>query len=58
LAKKPIDAKRESEVIVALEECLANHGGEYVRGIDTKAKRVLETIIQTDGKVSKSSSKS
>ena len=58
----PIDAKRESEVIAALEECLANHGGEYVRlfGIDTKAKRrVLETIIQKpDGKVSKSSSKS
>ncbi len=58
----PIDAKRESEVITALEECLANHGGEYVRlfGIDTKAKRrVLETIIQKpDGKVSKSSSKS
>jgi len=45
----PIDAKRESEAIAALEECIANHGGEYVRmiGIDPKAKRrVSETIIQ------------
>lgn len=58
----PIDAKRESEAIAALEECLANHGGEYVRlfGIDPKAKRrVLEAIIQRpNGKVSQSSSKS
>jgi len=58
----PIDAKRESEVIAALEDCLANHEGEYVRliGIDPKAKRrVLETIIQRpDGKVAKSSSTS
>lgn len=58
----PIDAKHESEAIAALEDCLANHGGEYVRlfGIDPKAKRrVLETIIQRpDGKVSQSSSKS
>ncbi len=45
----PIDAKRESDAIAALEECIANHGGEYVRmiGIDPKAKRrVSETIIQ------------
>ncbi len=58
----PIEAKRESEVIAALEECLANHGEEYVRlfGIDPKVKRrVLETIIQRpDGKVAQSSSKS
>ena len=58
----PITTKRESEAIAALEECIANHEGEYVRliGIDTKAKRrVLETIIQRpDGKVSKSSSNS
>ncbi len=58
----PIDAKRESEVIVALEECLANHDGEYVRliGIDTKAKkRILETIIQRpDDKSSQRSSTS
>jgi len=58
----PIDAKRESDAIAALEQCLANHEGEYVRlfGIDTKAKkRVLETIIQRpDAKVAKSSSNS
>ncbi len=45
----PIDVKRESDAIAALEECIANHGGEYVRmiGIDPKAnRRVLETIIQ------------
>ncbi|WP_009633980.1 ribulose bisphosphate carboxylase small subunit [Synechocystis sp. PCC 7509] len=45
----PIDAKKESEAIAALEECIANHGGEYVRmiGIDPKAKRrISETIIQ------------
>ncbi len=58
----PIDTKRESEAISALEECLANHEGEYVRlfGIDTKTKkRALETIIQRpDTKVAKSSSNS
>ncbi len=58
----PIDAKQESGVIAALEDCIANHSGEYVRliGIDTKAKRrVLETIIQRpDGKVAQSASKS
>jgi carbon dioxide concentrating mechanism protein CcmM len=58
----PIDAKRESDAVAALEQCLANHEGEYVRlfGIDTKAKkRVLETIIQRpDAKVAKSSSNS
>lgn len=45
----PIQAKRESEVVSALESCMAEHTGEYVRliGIDPKAKRrVLETIIQ------------
>ncbi|MBD2314739.1 ribulose bisphosphate carboxylase small subunit [Desertifilum sp. FACHB-1129] len=45
----PIDSQRESEVVRALEECMINHSGEYVRliGIDPKAKRrVLETIIQ------------
>jgi carbon dioxide concentrating mechanism protein CcmM len=45
----PIDSKNESQVISALEECLAEHSGEYVRliGIDPKAKRrVVETIIQ------------
>ncbi|MBE9164988.1 MULTISPECIES: ribulose bisphosphate carboxylase small subunit [Microcoleaceae] len=45
----PIDSNRESEVISALESCLQEHSGEYVRllGIDSKAKRrVLEEIIQ------------
>jgi carbon dioxide concentrating mechanism protein CcmM len=45
----PIDSNRESDVIAALEACLREHSGEYVRllGIDTKAKkRVLESVIQ------------
>lgn len=45
----PIATNRESEVISALEGCLQQHSGEYVRllGIDSKAKRrVLEEIIQ------------
>jgi carbon dioxide concentrating mechanism protein CcmM len=45
----PIESNRETDVIAALEACLAEHQGEYVRllGIDTKAKRrVLETVIQ------------
>jgi carbon dioxide concentrating mechanism protein CcmM len=44
-----IASNRESEVISALESCLKEHSGEYVRllGIDSKAKRrVLEEIIQ------------
>lgn len=53
----PIESHRESEVISALENCLAEHSGEYVRmlGIDTKAKRrVAETIIQRPGERSSS----
>jgi carbon dioxide concentrating mechanism protein CcmM len=49
----PIAASNESEVIRALEACLAEHGDEYVRllGIDTKAKRrVFEGIIQRPAK--------
>jgi carbon dioxide concentrating mechanism protein CcmM len=45
----PIQATNESTVISELQQCMANHTGEYVRliGIDTKAKRrVVETIIQ------------
>jgi len=45
----PIESTREGEVLSALEDCLAEHQGEYVRlvGIDPKAKRrVLETTIQ------------
>ncbi|MBD2775529.1 ribulose bisphosphate carboxylase small subunit [Iningainema tapete] len=56
----PIDAKSTQEAITALEECINNHQGEYVRliGIDPKAKRrVLESIIQRpNGAVSPSSS--
>ncbi len=47
-----IHSERQSEVIRALEETLAEHAGEYVRliGIDPKAKRrVLEEIIQKPG---------
>ncbi|MCX7594871.1 MAG: ribulose bisphosphate carboxylase small subunit [Fischerella sp.] len=46
---KPIEATSTGEVIAALEDCMDNHQGEYVRliGIDPKAKRrVLESIIQ------------
>ena len=49
----PIAAANESEVIRALEACLAEHGDEYVRllGIDTKAKRrVFEGIIHRPAK--------
>jgi carbon dioxide concentrating mechanism protein CcmM len=46
----PIEATQVPQVVAALEACLAEHQGEYVRllGIDPKAKRrVLEQIIQT-----------
>ncbi|MEB3355537.1 MAG: ribulose bisphosphate carboxylase small subunit [Synechococcales bacterium] len=45
----PIESTRPREVVAALEACLAEHAGEYVRliGIDANAKRrVLEMIIQ------------
>jgi carbon dioxide concentrating mechanism protein CcmM len=45
----PIASSNEREVISALEACVAEHSGEYVRlvGIEPKArKRVLESIIQ------------
>ncbi|NET33977.1 MAG: carbon dioxide concentrating mechanism protein CcmM [Cyanothece sp. SIO1E1] len=45
----PIESQQESQVLAALEACLVEHQGEYVRliGVDTKAKRrILETIIQ------------
>jgi len=45
----PIASANESEVLRALEACLAEHKGEYVRllGIDTKNKRrIYEGIIQ------------
>jgi carbon dioxide concentrating mechanism protein CcmM len=52
----PIESNRETDVISALEQCLREHSGEYVRllGIDAKAKkRVLEAVIQRpDGSAS------
>ena len=48
----PIESNRESDVVTALEHCLAEHSGEYVRmlGIDSQARRrVAETIIQRPG---------
>ncbi|PSB11338.1 carbon dioxide concentrating mechanism protein CcmM [Pleurocapsa sp. CCALA 161] len=48
----PIESNRESNVIAALEDCLKEHSGEYVRmlGIDSQARRrVAETIIQRPG---------
>lgn len=48
----PIAANNEASVIAALETCLSEHNGEYVRliGIDSKAKRrVLEIVIQRPG---------
>jgi carbon dioxide concentrating mechanism protein CcmM len=45
----PIESSREADIIAALEGCMEEHQGEYVRliGIDSQAKRrVLETIIQ------------
>ncbi len=55
----PIESHRESDVISALEECLKEHSGDYVRmiGIDTGAKRrVSETIIQRPGQAPVASS--
>ncbi|PLZ84041.1 carbon dioxide-concentrating mechanism protein CcmM [Fischerella muscicola CCMEE 5323] len=46
---KPIESSSAGDVVAALEDCMDNHQGEYVRliGIDPKAKRrVLESIIQ------------
>jgi carbon dioxide concentrating mechanism protein CcmM len=46
----PIEATQLDQVVAALEACLEEHRGEYVRllGIDPKSKRrVLEQIIQT-----------
>ncbi|GAB4458340.1 MAG: ribulose bisphosphate carboxylase small subunit [Elainellaceae cyanobacterium] len=45
----PIESGRESEVLAALERCLGDNQGQYVRvyGVDTQSKRrVAETIIQ------------
>jgi carbon dioxide concentrating mechanism protein CcmM len=56
----PIESSRENEVIAALEGCMQDHSGEYVRmiGIDPQAKRrVLETIIQRPGQTSQPATK-
>ena len=45
----PIEATQESAVLEALESCIQEHAGEYIRmiGIDSQAKRrVLEMTIQ------------
>jgi carbon dioxide concentrating mechanism protein CcmM len=50
-----INTKREGDVIAALEHCMAEHSGEYVRliGVDSQAKRrVAELIIQRPGTAS------
>jgi carbon dioxide concentrating mechanism protein CcmM len=50
----PITSNREGEVIAALEACLADHAGEYVRlfGIDLRANQRIApiTIQRPDGK--------
>ncbi len=48
----PIQASRESDAIAALQTCMAEHSGQYVRlfGIDTKTRsRVSEVVIQRPG---------
>ena len=50
----PIDANRESEVMSALNACIQDHAGEYVRmfGIDPTAKtRMAPAIIHRPGDV-------
>ena len=45
----PIESSNDNQVLSALEGCLRDHAGEYVRllGIDTQTRsRVLETLIQ------------
>ncbi|TVQ11279.1 MAG: acetyltransferase [Leptolyngbya sp. DLM2.Bin27] len=50
----PIQSQREPEVMAALERCLSEHSGEYVRmfGIDPRAKQRVApiTIQRADGK--------
>jgi carbon dioxide concentrating mechanism protein CcmM len=56
---KAIETRSLGGAIAALELCLADHSGEYVRlfGIDNGRKRVLETIIQRpDGVVTNGTS--
>ncbi len=45
---QPIEPRSIGEAIAALESCVREHSGEYVRlfGIDKDRRRVLESIIQ------------
>lgn len=56
----PIQSTREADVLAAVEACLQEHPGEYVRliGIDPKAKRrIAEVIVQRpNGKAPQASS--
>lgn len=48
----PIEATRPNDVIAALNACMVEHAGEYVRmiGIDTRSRRrVAEVMIQRPG---------
>ncbi|GAB4148030.1 MAG: ribulose bisphosphate carboxylase small subunit [Cyanobacteria bacterium J069] len=48
----PIQSAREADVLAALQACIAEHSGEYVRlfGIDTNSKRRIgETMVQRPG---------
>jgi carbon dioxide concentrating mechanism protein CcmM len=51
---QPIETRSLHQAIAALESCLADHSGEYVRlfGIDNGRRRVLETIIQRPNGIS------
>ena len=54
-----IETRSLGEAVSAIESCLRDHSGEYVRlfGIDNNRRRVLETIVQRpDGVVAGSSS--
>lgn len=43
----PVSSTREAEVLAAIEACIADHPGEYVRilGIEPKARRRLAEVI-------------
>jgi len=48
----PIQSSRESDVLMALDACLAEHAGDYVRlfGIDLNSRRrVGESVVQRPG---------
>ncbi len=56
----PIQSQNEAQVLQELEDCIANHEGEYVRmiGIDSEQKRrVLQAVIQRPGQETKTKTK-